>query len=270
MTETLRAVEALKMPDVVRAEVRERPRMEWLALDTLVINDEYQRSLSEKSVRAIRRMVANFDWARLKALSVVDVGDGKFEVIDGQHTAIAAASHGGIDAVPCLIAPMRSLQARAGDFVGINRDRVSMTPMQVFWAEVAAEDEIAVEVLRGVELGGGRLLTGPPAFGRYKVGDVIAIGALKSLAKNGGPAWVKRAVSVCVEATLAPISANILKAMMLLLWEGRHAGQITDDQIIAVLRIHGGDAIQDKARTLRHDLKKPIGECVAEVISRLA
>lgn len=251
----LRAVAPLKMPDVKPAEISSVPQLTWLPLDRLVINEDYQRSLTERSVSAIRRIVAKFDWARLKALTVVEMEDGTYEIIDGQHTAIAAASHGGIERLPCLVSPERSLQARASDFVGINRDRVSMTAQQVFWAEVTAEDELAIEALQGASAGGGTIRRGPPSYGAYDIGDIMCPGALKAIAKRGGPTWVKRVVSICVDGKLAPIKAPFVAALPRLLWEGPLAGTISDGAIVSVLRIHGGETLITQARTLRKRLR---------------
>lgn len=245
MTETLRPVTPLKS-DGLTPSVLEGPAPElvWLALDRLVINDAYQRHISEKSVTLIRRMVERFDWGRVKALSVARLEDGRYEVIDGQHTAIAAATHGQIDALPCLVTSGKTLEARSADFVSLNRDRLSMTPMQVFYAELAAGEELAVDVARGVELAGGRVLRYPPPFARFQPGDLVCIAALKRLACRGGPAYVKRAVAICVEARCAPIKAMTLRAVEALVW-GRAP---VDDALIAdVLRVHGQDRLVSRA-----------------------
>lgn len=265
-----RPVLPLKMPDITPAPVARLPRLAWLPLSLLVINDAYQRSLSDKSITSIRKMVANFDWARLKALTVVEMPGSVYEIIDGQHTAIAAASHGGILHLPCLVSPERSVQARAADFVGINRDRVAMTQMQVFWAEVTAEDEIAMEVLQGVAAAGGKVLRVPPAYGEFQVGDLMCIGTLRKLANLGGLAYVKRAVSLCVSGKLAPVKAVILGALPHLIWDGPLAGRMSDDEIISVLRVHGSDAIIDRARMVRREEKQSMSLTVASVILRLA
>lgn len=269
MTDNMRPVKPLIMPGVDRASIGEIPTLKWLPLSMLVINDDYQRSLSERSTSMIRKIVANFDWAHTKALSVIPIDDGRYEVIDGQHTAIAAASHGGLDQLPCLISPPRSVEARAAAFVGLNRDRLAMTMLQVFWAEIAAGDEIAHEVLLGVNSGGGRVLKSPPALGRYDVGDVVAIVSLKKLADNGGPAWVKRAVSIGVRARLAPIRSNALKAFQDLVWPARDRG-LGDQTIIDVIRIHGWSAVENRARTLRELKSMAMGRACAAAIRELA
>lgn len=268
--ENIRPIIALQIPDIEPPAIGEKPRLEWLLIGSLRINDVYQRSLSNRSVSSIRKIVRSFDWARVKALSVVDMEDGTYEVIDGQHTAIAAASHGGIVSLPCLVSAAKSVQARAADFVGLNRDRLSMTPMQVFWAEVASEDELAVEVVQGVNSGGGNILRYPPGNARFKIGDVMCTAALKKVAAEGGPPWVKRVVSIGVQAKFAPIKAPIVGALVKLIWRNEGARPLSDEKIVSVLRIYGQEDILAKAKVYRETAGKPLGACIADIVRRLA
>ena len=268
--QTVRAIVPLAIPDIEPASLGDKPVMDWIELSALRINDAYQRSISNRSITSIRKMVRTFDWSRIKALSVVEMGDGTYEVIDGQHTAIAAMTHGDVTSLPCLISPPKTLEARAADFVGLNRDRLSMTPMQVFWAEVASKDELALEVVRGVQLGGGQLLRYPPGHGLFKSGDIVSTGALKKVANEGGPAWVRRVVSIGVNGKLAPIKAPLIRALVLLIWKGEHAGTLSDDRIIDLLRIYGQEPLLTKARVYRDTAKQPIGKCLAHIIWSLA
>ena len=61
----------------------------------LSIDASYQRDLSKKSLRLIQTLVKDWDWRRYKIPVVARVDDA-WHVIDGQHTAIAALTHGGI------------------------------------------------------------------------------------------------------------------------------------------------------------------------------
>jgi hypothetical protein len=270
MNQSLRKVEAISDHRMTRAKVGPRPEFAWLGLDQLVINGEYQRSLSERSVRAIRSIASKFDWGRLKALSVVAVEGGLYEVIDGQHTAIAAATHGGIPELPCLVTRDKSVQERAGDFVGINRDRVGMTPMQVFYGELAAGEEIATEVMRGVELAGGSIPRHPPTGQQYKVGQVIAISSLEKIAREGGPSRVKRVVSIGVAAKLAPMRGTAVRAISLLLWDSPLAGRLTDREIEMVFRIYKHKQIHELAKPKIARPKKNMSYAYAEAIIELA
>lgn len=260
----LRPVAPIKAPDVTPSTLTAKPELTWLPLSALVINDEYQRSLSEKSHRMIRKMVAAFDWGRVKALSVVETEPGTYEVIDGQHTAIAAATHGAVAELPCLITRGKNVQERAADFVGLNRDRLVMTSMQVFFAEHAAGDEQVVDVLQGVKAGGGRVLRSPPPFGRYQPGDLVCIAALKKLADEGGPAYVHRVVAIGVAAKLAPMMASIVKAVSMLIWNT--TAPLPDQTIIDILRTYGQEKLIAEAQAIAKREKRPSPIVLVEVM----
>lgn len=267
----LEQLSPIRIDGLTPAEIGDPPRLDWLAVKDLRINRAYQRDLSQRSLRLVRKMVENFDWTRLKALSVLELGDGTYEVLDGQHTALAALSHGNVNKVPCLISAQRPTAEAAGAFVDLNTQRVSLTPMQIFWGEVAAGNEIACEVVRGTERGGGRVLKSQPAANSWRVGDTIAIGSLKGLAREGGAPYVKRAISIGVAAKLAPISRDFVIAFEQLIW-GEHSGKVSDERIVDIVRIHGPLKIINDARRLMETAgsKLSIGRMAARVIVRLA
>ncbi len=258
----------LKAPDIVPGVIGPRPKMKWLTVDSLRINRAYQRDLSERSVRLIRRMVAGWDWNRLKALTVFDLGDGTFEVLDGQHTAVAAQTHGGIPELPCLVTPVRSTQQAAADFVGLNTDRVGLTPLQIFWAQVAAGDEECCEVARGVAQAGGRIPKNSMSSAHFREGDVISIGALTKLAREGGMPYVRRVVELGVTARLAPIARDFIVAAHELIW-GAQAGMVTDQRIVDVIRVQSMARLLSDARILAEQHKHTIGHALALVFVRL-
>src|ERR1700754_2455953 len=81
---------------------RALPIFEWVEPETLLIDAGYQRDSSERSLKLVRKIVAGWDWARFKA-PVAVLTDAGLELIDGQHTAIAAASHPEVDKIPVMI-----------------------------------------------------------------------------------------------------------------------------------------------------------------------
>lgn len=267
MTDMLRPVAPLKAPDVTPSVLGDPPELVWLPLSALVINDAYQRHVSEKSVTLIRRMVGRYDWGRVKALSVVELDGGLFEVIDGQHTAIAAATHGGIEKLPCLLMRGRDAAMRAADFVSLNRDRLAMTPMQVFFAELAAGEELAGDVDQGVKAAGGRVLKHPPPHGKFEIGDAVCVAQLRALARAGGVAYVKRAVRICVAGKCAPVKAVTLKALQKLLWAGHPAqGRITDTGLATALANHGQEGLIALAQRRREQQGGSLADALADIL----
>src|SRR6185437_3072554 len=113
------------------------PMVEWMAPTDLLVDDAYQRGLGPKSVDLIRRIVEHWDWRRFKP-PIVAWTEAGFEVIDGQHTAIAAASRPDIAKIPVMVVVATAMTDRAQAFVGHNRDRLNVSPMQLHHAMVAA------------------------------------------------------------------------------------------------------------------------------------
>lgn len=128
--EHLRPIAALPLPDTVRPnapDITAAPELRWLSPEQLRVDGRYQRDLSERSIRLIHRIVGDFDWRRFKPPIVTPVAGGDaYEVIDGQHSAIAAASHPAVSRIPVLVVAQPDLAGRARAFVGHNRDRVAM------------------------------------------------------------------------------------------------------------------------------------------------
>jgi two-component system cell cycle response regulator CtrA len=92
-----RAIAALDFPDLPRADVPDwMPETRLVDPVSLVVDEKYQRGLSDRSIRLIRKIVSEWSWLAFKPPIVVEVGE-RLHVIDGQHTAIGAVTHGGID-----------------------------------------------------------------------------------------------------------------------------------------------------------------------------
>ncbi|WP_454916539.1 hypothetical protein [Xanthobacter sediminis] len=114
MTDPHRPVIALELPGVVAASAEmEKPIFEWVAPSDLLIDPRYQRDLSDASRRLIAKIVSGWDWRRYKP-PVAVLTEAGMELIDGQHTAIAAASHPGITEIPVMIVDAPPGRPRSG------------------------------------------------------------------------------------------------------------------------------------------------------------
>jgi hypothetical protein len=72
----------------------------------LFVDPAYQRDVSERGLSQIRRMIESFDWAKFKPpICAYAETDGRtvLKVLDGQHTAIAAASNPFVSQIPVVI-----------------------------------------------------------------------------------------------------------------------------------------------------------------------
>jgi hypothetical protein len=227
----MRAITALNLPDVTpNAIPTAPPEIRLVDPRTLGVDESYQRGLSERSMRLIRKIVAGWDWRAFKPPVVVEV-EGRLEVIDGQHTAIAAVTHGGITELPVLVIEADEKATRATAFVRHNRDRIQVTPTQLHSALVAAGDEDAVTIEQVCERAGAKVLKNPPPMGRYDVGDLVAVTTLRALINRRHAAGARRILDICVKGGAAPISAGLLKAVEYLLFAAEYKGEMSDERV---------------------------------------
>lgn len=194
------------------------PEVKFLSPEQLVINEEYQRDLSGTSILQIKKMATNFDWRSYKAITVAPTDEpGIYEVVDGQHTAIAAATNGNVPFLPAILMDAKTLEDKAGGFLGINRNRIALTPAAIYAAEVAAKDELAVCVEEALQETGAVILPLPKPKGKWKVGETIAIGAMKEIVRQYDQKRLVRVINILMEAQAAPITACLLKGVNLAL-----------------------------------------------------
>lgn len=123
------------------------PTFDWIELKKLKIDDSYQRDTqSLRSQINISKIVENFSWDKFSPISVSENTDGTFNIIDGQHRVEAIRQLGDIDKVPCWVIPGCACQKQAEAFIGINKNRVLITPYAKYKAEILAGDPLANQV----------------------------------------------------------------------------------------------------------------------------
>ena len=236
--EGVRPIAALKIPHKRAAVLSEPPQPRVVDPKTLNVEASYQRDLSAKSIRLIKKIVLGWDWAKFKPPVVAETPAGLF-VVDGQHTAIAAASHPEIEAIPVMVVRAELMERRADAFVSHNRDRLTMTPAQIFYGDVAKGDARAAAVLDAVKRAGGEIPRLPVNKRYAKPGQITAVGELRGIqaSPGGGAALVERVVRIAVLARTAPITLTVAKALRTLLTEPpfRAASGRSDADIAAAL-----------------------------------
>lgn len=275
----LSRIRVLSRTGLKPAVIGKRPEYRSIKLHKLRINAAYQRQIGEKGVRLIRSMVENWDWAKFHAPVVVQItpdtgkDDDTYEVLDGQHTATGAASHGGIYEIPCQVAEAGTLVAKAEAFVGLNNNKINVTSSQKFWAAVTAQDEDALAVEKGCKQAGATVMKRPAPYGEYRVGECACPSTLLGLAKRGGSVYVKRVMEVAVACELAPVTKDFIRAFELLLLkdgplkiEGSYQDVTT--KISQYVRSTCPEDIVLAAQNLRHFDKDTMYRCMAFVIKR--
>lgn len=73
---TIRGIAPLTFPDIEPGgAVAARPRYAEVNPVELLVDDDYQRNLSERSRSLIRRLIANWDWRAFKPPNVVETNE---------------------------------------------------------------------------------------------------------------------------------------------------------------------------------------------------
>lgn len=237
----MRPISRVSFPDIEPAIASdERPRLAEVDPSALLVDERYQRNLSERSARLIRKILAGWDWRVFKPPVVVEV-DGEHHVVDGQHTAIAAVSHPAITTIPVMIISAEAVADRAQVFVKQNADRIVATPLQLFHAQLAAEDEDAMTVQQVCDRAGIRILKGPPANGIYRECETVAIASLKQLVNRRYAVGARKVLEVLAAAQLAPVSADQIKAVEMLLTSKEYRASLDPADVAATLRTLSAD-----------------------------
>jgi hypothetical protein len=232
----LRQISPISFPSLVPADVGPRPSIELVDPRKLFVEDRYQRNLSERSVSLIARIVTGFDWRAFKPPIVARRSDGVCVIIDGQHTAIGAASNPNVDLIPVVMVDAAEISDRAGAFLRHNRDRVGMTYMQIHHAAVAAGDEVAVAVEDACRRAGARILRWPTANAQCAVGDTMAVTTISKICSKKGVAFTARLLKILVEAGQAPIEALAVNAVYELLTDADWRGKFEPESLSLVIR----------------------------------
>ena len=221
-----RPIAALDLPDLAPGTIPTgQPELTWIDPRELRVDERYQRDLSDKGVRLIRRIVEGFDWRRFKPPTCVWTEAG-LEVIDGQHSAIAAATHPEVAQIPVVVVDAAEVATRAEAFVGLNRDRLAISAMELHAAAVVAGDPAAVAIDRVCQACGVTVLRHPRAGGVSQPRDLVAVKAVGDLVRRVGEPLAIEVVRVLAEAELAPITAPALRAVEVLLLNEQYADQV--------------------------------------------
>lgn len=248
----MRQITPLNLPDVMAAHIDgNKPDFKVVSPSHLYVDERYQRDLTKKSIKLITKIVSEWDWAAFKPPVVVKEGDC-FHVIDGQHTAIAAITHGGILEIPVMIIDADSMPKRANSFVRHNRDRITVTPLQLYHAQLAAGDEDAMTIQQVCERAGVEVLRYPPNRGIFKPCETIAVGAINGLVDRRYAKGAREVLEICAKAKLAPITVTFIHAVDCLLFDSEYRGKIDQEKLVGL--------ILSRAKILEREAKRYAAE----------
>lgn len=262
----LRAVEPINIDglDTDRPEGGE-PICERVDPKTLFVDPAYQRGIGERGLRQIRKIVEAFDWTRFKPpICSYAEHDGRtvLKVIDGQHTAIACASHPHIDKVPVMIVEAADTAVQAAAFVGQNTARLGVTALHIHRAAVVAGDDDAMTIEAVCDRAGVILLPGPASRGEYKPCETVAITALRAVVDKRGAMKARMILEVLAGAKLAPITADHMKAAELLMTDAEYCDAFEPADLTKEIET-AGKAAEHEAKVFSVAHKVPVWRALA-------
>ena len=226
----MRALGAIKMAGLTPLPIEgELPVFEMVDPRILLVEDDYQRNPSERSIALTRKIYTAFSWLKYKPPIVVSTENG-LVVVDGQHTCIAAASRADIEKIPVMRISADDLASRARSFIAHNRNRVNVTAIQMYYASLVGGDEDALTIAQVCQRAGVTIRKFVPYDG-FGVGDTMAIQGIQKLVAEHGAMRARQILEILVVAGRAPITASDLRAVEFLLFDrnyGVNPGKLID------------------------------------------
>lgn len=262
----IRGAVTIHVSKAQRAAVGQAPAIRLVDPADLRVEGAYQRDLSKKSIRLLRKIVTGWDWAKFKP-PICAMRDHGLVVIDGQHTAIAAATLG-ITEMPVLVVDASAITKRAESFVSHNRDRIAMSPFQIFHASVVAGDPAARAIAEIATQTGAIIPRAMPLKNKAKPGCIIAINEILRYYNASGSEVVRRIFTIAVASQSAPLSRAATRGLEHLLTSELFAetSSLPDSRIANALRSLG-DGFDAQVRLKALETDKPMMHTAADLIA---
>jgi hypothetical protein len=171
------------------------PRLEWISIASLVVDQQYQREITNVGRKNIRLIAESFNWSMFTAVMVAPIGGSRYAIVDGQHRTTAAALCG-IEKVPCeVIEAVRGEQAAA--FRAVNANTTRPHTVQLFHASVTAGEPAALRVVAVCERAGVRIAR---SLGSLRDHETFCVGAIGKGIQRYGEAVVTLALKAIVHS----------------------------------------------------------------------
>lgn len=174
----------------INLSIGSRPELEWVAVDQILVDSNYQREIKP---RLVDRILRNFSWAKFGAVVLSKQEDGRFTIVEGQHRWKAATMHPAIDAIPAVVVQHKDIADEAESFLAINRDRMAVSSVEQYWAGLTSGDERAIAISTVLQSAGCDVV---PAAGHYRPNLTNSISAIDRCLKRYGHGPTRRALLV--------------------------------------------------------------------------
>lgn len=102
-------------------------------------------------------------------------------------------------------------------------------------------------------------------MGRFKIGDTLAIVAVRALVNRRYAAGARQVLEICVKGGCAPVSAGMIRAVEHLLFSEEYRGEISAEKITLILSSMQSD-IEAEAKRFAAERKMQQWRALASVI----
>jgi len=240
----LRKIVALAKSPKTSQVVGEIPEMMMVDPETLFVDDRYQRSIRTGGMRLIQNMVLQWDWTKYKPPVATEISEGVYVIVDGQHTATAAATHPNVDKIPIFVVRNRDIEGQARAFVGHNKDRIPMKSIDIHRASVTSKDTDALKVEDILSAGGTLLIGQAEVGGTHKPNTTVAVSSYYWLSHRYGESRAKAVARTLGKCFLRPIRDVHIKAVAHLMWDEETHNVIDADKLATTIEAeHDGKTI---------------------------
>ncbi|RDE08366.1 DUF6551 family protein [Pelagibacterium lacus] len=235
------------------------PDLDWIDVSLIDVDPTYQRGIDENRVQKILDW---FSWRSFGALTLSKIEGGRYHAIDGQHRLEAAKRHPSVTLVPCTIIEAGGTVAEAETFVTVNANRKNVSPLEMYWAELAADDPEALTIAQVTNRAGVTIMRHPGA--QYEPGQTVAVSAIRSLVDKRGAMRARQILEVLAKAELAPIKGEHVRAAEILMTDDEFRHSVEPDALSEALSGNGEEfSIEAKAFAKTH--RMPVGRALASV-----
>jgi hypothetical protein len=165
----------------------------WLEITSLKVDKRYQRNISNGGKSNVRQIASKFSWKMFTPVIVCPIEDEFFVIIDGQHRTTAALLIG-LDKVPCAIIEPLNLKEQAESYKAINANVTRITPQDMYFADLAAGDPLAIKVNEICQKVGIEIVKSN-VNRELRKNECQAVGALKQLTRDYDDSIVLQALA---------------------------------------------------------------------------
>jgi hypothetical protein len=254
---------------VFTSQPGKKPKLAWVAIDKLVVDDAFQREVGDRGRKNIKKIASEFRWTRFEPVVVAPASNGRYSVINGQHRATGAKLRGELE-IPCAIVDADQVE-QAAAFAAINGDVTAMTSLQLFHASLISKSPQSKALQAVCDQAKVKVCRYPVPANAMKKGETLAIGALQACLKAFGDVVLLFALQ-CITSTgggnAGLVRGQIVRALCLAVKENpavlRHR-----TKIIAAVEEYQIAELWDEARKLSISEKRSIVDLLTQAFREI-